>query len=511
MYPPDDKFIRRLHLAENHFLELLLTRFTLQRTGKGTELQISFNDQTPAITQRQAKHAVLGRINNYQDRSAALQRKLEAFLIDQKGNEFTHDAPGSRDDIGFPFRYASGGTLPILRLGEEEYYCLFYRDIFPVGWNIANGGADSREELLNPVETIRRELREELIILDLYQGIRYVFKDDYGKRLDRPEFDVARRIWQKRFQYLDFENFEEREIPVKFLEGPDSLKITYGDKVHPVEGCFLNINATDFGIEIDRVGKLHVDKEVILCDGEIIGDHLDNRPVSLFEVERLNQMFQDGATEFIPDRFFYNARCYCGKDLKEVVIKECLPEIAPLRSRQEKEQWQGAERKYDLCPVTRNIMQRYLGISPPEKKVVSPADYKYFISFHHPDEALAQRVYDYLREIQAGPVFFSKETMGHSGTWGRQLDDALDAARCLIAVATHPEHLREEWPEYEWRSWFNEIQSKQKPKGSLIPFIAGFPPEKMPRPLKEQQAIVVEPGRIDQGLEKLNDLLCGGG
>ena len=60
MYPPDDKFIRRLHLAENHFLELLLTRFTLQRTGKGTELQISFNDQTPAITQRQAKHAVLG-------------------------------------------------------------------------------------------------------------------------------------------------------------------------------------------------------------------------------------------------------------------------------------------------------------------------------------------------------------------------------------------------------------------------------------------------------------------
>ena len=318
---------------------------------------------------------------------------------------------------------------------------------------------------------------------------------------------MARNIWQKRFKYLDFESFEEREIPVKFLEGPDSLKITYAGKVHPVEGCFLNVNATDFGIEIDRVGKLHVDKEVILCDGEIIGDRLVNRPVGLFEVERLNQMFQNGVTEFIPDRFFYNARCYCGKDLKEVVVKECLPEIAPVRSPLEIKQWEGAERKYDLCPVTRNIMRRYLDISPPEKKVVGPAGYQWFISFYHEDEPLAQRVYDHLRQIQAGPVFFSKETMGHSGSWGRQVDDALDAAQGLIVVATSPGHLRKEWPEYEWRSFFNEIQSKQKSKGSLIPFIAGFPPEKMPRPLKEQQAIVVEPGKIDQGLEKLNNLL----
>ena len=227
-------------------------------------------------------------------------------------------------------------------------------------------------------------------------------------------------------------------------------------------------------------------------------------PVGLFEVERMNQMFQEGVREFIPDRFFYNARCYCGKDLKEAVVKECLPEIAPVRSPQEIEQWQGAERKYDLCPVTRNIMRRYLGISPLEKKVVSPAGYKYFISYYHEDEPLARRVYDHLRKIQAGPVFFSKETMGHYGSWGRQLDDALDAARCLIAVATHPEHLREEWPEYEWRSWFNEMQSKQKPKGSLIPFISGFPPEKITA-VKEQQAIVVEPDKLDQGLKKLND------
>ena len=87
------------------------------------------------------------------------------------------------------------------------------------------------------------------------------------------------------------------------------------------------------------------------------------------------------------------------------------------------------------------------------------------------------------------------------------MDDALDSAQLLIAVATNPKHLTEEWPEYEWRSYFNEMKSKRKPKGSLIPFICGFPPDKLPRPLKEQQAVVADPGQIDQGLEKLNDLL----
>jgi hypothetical protein len=498
------KFVRPLHLAENHFLELLLTRFTLRRRQKGAELQVTFDDDTPAITLRQAKHEVLGNIDKFSAKSSGLQQTLEAFLVDQKGEEFIHDDPG------FPFRYGSGGTLPILRMGDEEYYCLFYRDIFPVGWNIANGGTDSREELLNPVETIRRELREELIILDLHQDIRYVFKDDYGKRLDRPEFEVARRFWQKRFKHLDFESFEELEIPVKFLEGPDSLMINYSgkdQKNNTVSGCFLNINATDFGIEIDRVGKLHVDKEVILCDGEIIQDHLVNRPVGLFAVEQLNQMFRDGATEFIPDRFFYNAKSYPGNELKELVIKECLPEIVPVRTLQEIKQWQEATEKYDLCPVTRNIMRRYLDMTSSEKPLVGPAPYKYFISFHNPDEDLAQRVYDHLRQINIGSVFFSKKTIGPSGSWGRQLDDALDAAQCLIAVATRPEHFQEEWPEYEWRSFFNEIQNKQKPQGSLIPFISGFSPEKMPRPLREQQAITVEPNKIEQGLERLHTIL----
>ena len=52
--------------------------------------------------------------------------------------------------------------------------------------------------------------------------------------------------------------------------------------------------------------------------------------------------------------------------------------------------------------------------------------------------------------------------------WGRQFDDALYAAQFLIAVATQPDYLRKEWPEYERLSFFNEIQNRQKLKGRLI-------------------------------------------
>jgi len=62
----------------------------------------------------------------------------------------------------------------VIRCNDRDYYCLFYREIAPVGWNIANGGAESVAELLDPLATIERELREELIIVEPAAGHRYV-------------------------------------------------------------------------------------------------------------------------------------------------------------------------------------------------------------------------------------------------------------------------------------------------------------------------------------------------
>lgn len=96
---------------------------------------------------------------------------LLIFIYDDKffANSFLHN------DENFPFRYASGGTLPILRMEGQGYYCFFYRDIFPIGWNIANGGCCTREELLNPQMTIERELYRLFYLSILHQAISDTF------------------------------------------------------------------------------------------------------------------------------------------------------------------------------------------------------------------------------------------------------------------------------------------------------------------------------------------------
>jgi len=65
-----------------------------------------------------------------------------------------------------PYRWASGGTLPIVRWRGSWWCALFWRDIPPVGWNIANGASETKDEYKNLDQLIARETREELVVLD---------------------------------------------------------------------------------------------------------------------------------------------------------------------------------------------------------------------------------------------------------------------------------------------------------------------------------------------------------
>jgi hypothetical protein len=144
------RFVRPLWMAQNHFLEVLITHFTLLRRkdGHGVELEVHFDQETPAVWSDLGKYDVQNMIVDFAAEAARYQKELDAFLLNGRDTVYEFNDPH------FPFRYASGGTLPIVRMGEKEYYCLFYRDVYPVGWNIANGGCDNIEELLHPVDTI---------------------------------------------------------------------------------------------------------------------------------------------------------------------------------------------------------------------------------------------------------------------------------------------------------------------------------------------------------------------
>jgi hypothetical protein len=498
------KLVRPFSQTENSLLELLVSDFTLRRRNHGSELKIRFDDNTLAIGQREGKAEVQrAMMPDFTSKALKYQKRLDAYLLESQ------DETLNISDPGFVFRYASGGTLPIIRVNKKEYYCFFYREIFPMGWNIANGASDTRNELLHPTDTIDRELREELIMIDRDNKRRYSFKDDLGKPLDHPQFSVARRFWKERFHKLNLSEFDEFPINLKWLEGPDCLTVQYAeDEAITTGGYFLNINALDFGIEVDKVVKINLDQElpgkkssITLLDGEIIGGHLVDAPVGLFEVDRLNQEIEEGKTEFFPDYFFHSARRHDGPKFLNEVKNSFIPYVSQFINKKEIENWQRSKKKYDLCPITRRIIKRYTSLKT-DTPAFQKGKFDVFLSSAGEDAAKTEQVYNYLMNRQI-KTFFSRETIGDPD-YQRAINDAIDSSKHLVAVGTKLRHITKPWVGYECTAFQNNILSLRNPKGYMFPFIVpDIDPNYLPLPLRVYNSIPWEQQNMTPGLETL--------
>lgn len=497
-------FVSSLRDTESDFLQVLLTKFSLRRSGrKGAVLSVYFDSDTEAIAARRARNDVRARIPDFEANAARLQKLLDDFLVEHEGHELDIDAPD------FPFRYVSGGVLPVLHYGGEEYYCLFLRDEYPVGWNIANGGSDTRAELLNPNEVAYRELREELLIVDLRNRFRFVFADGTGKSSDRSEFSVAREVWREHFPKYDFPNFKEIETPIIWEDGPDELRIKMGEgPVRTVARCYVNVNALDFGIEVDHVVHLNLTEDATLCDGEIIEGRLLNRVIGLFGVDELNRRIVSGETSFKPQRVFHNAVERSPSQLEQIVAEYAAhvarDGLRPRPSRRHPERTP-AEDGYGLCPVTRRIIKRFAGLQGAATGAgTAIKNPKVFVCFAEEDESLARQVSE-LVERMGIPVFFSR---GHADpSFFEAVNDALESATCLVAVATRPEHLMKEWPRFEWSTFHLLMLSQRKRGGKMVSVVSGFAPERLPLPFLGFQSVRVDPRGVSAALEELAKFL----
>jgi hypothetical protein len=497
----DPALVTSLRMAQNEFLQVLLPEFRLKRHGSGTRLIVQFDDQIPAIRMSSAKQYLREwmRSKGFEEKRGEIQGKLDALLLRQAGEPYVHNNPA------FPFRYCSGGTLPIISMGSKDYLCLFFRDIHPIGWNIANGACDSLDELRNPVDTIERELREELLILDPLHGKRYVFRADAVKPLDRPEFAVARRFWHDRNPDLNLASLQEIVIPLKWLEGPDSLEVWIG-KYEPktVTGCFLNINAEDLGIELDRVARISVHEGAILADGELKFDCLVNTPVALFELGRFTDEFraQKGRKEeFLPDLFYYDLNRYPGTQLGNVVGEQFWPHIKPHRSLAQIAEFEATEKKYVLCPVTQQIVERFMSVEGQSWRESPQGDYEVFISYAGEDKEFARIPYNFCAGVHGKNVFFSEERTGQS-LFGREIDNALEKVHLVIVAGTKPDYLRKEYVSYEW-GLFHRDQCYSRP-GQMISFVPkDFDKSALPGPLRVRECIHYDPCSPETALGKL--------
>ena len=377
--------IAPLENIEQRFLQVLVYNFQLKQMNEGVHLDVTFASDAPAIWTDAGKGEITSELIKCSFAEIEkVQKELDSILIARDLNEYQYNGQCG------PFRYASGGALPIITIGQTNYYCLIYREIPPVGWNIANGGCDSRDELLNPLNTIVRELNEELIIIDKKQTTQYF----YQRFFDLPDHIMVREHLQKHLLGRSEKKLKSEDGLISFKDGPDTLtvkipvKMSNGDTydvAYEVDSCFININAIDGGIELDKIAHIKASNEAIFIDGEIAHYYprLDivNAPVGLFKKETFDQFLSDQSHEFIPDIFFWSAIRYPHSteidpqgfitskinksqrkrvlldivdrfvDSKRVYKSSSLDEFDSLRKR---------DKIFDLCPVTRNLVLRSL-------------------------------------------------------------------------------------------------------------------------------------------------------
>lgn len=488
----DPDCVSALRRIENRFLQVLVNRFRLRRTPCGANLHLEVAGDDPAIWNADGKLWYRSVLAREQSTASAWQHKLAAFLTGHGPSSLEYDEPS------LPMRFVSGGVLPVVRRGGRNFYVLVYREWTPIGWNLANGGSDSRQEMLNPFITAEREMREELIITSFDRRQRLAFDMESENPEDMPEHVVARKLWAERL-HVDLGQFQALPLPIKFIDGPDSLDVRVGEQHRNLNGCFLNIQFADGGIEIDRIAKLLVDDDAVFLDGEILNQELVGSVVGLFEVGRMNrELRQQSSTgkscaRFLPDLFFYDGLCYQGADeLEAVITREYLPRIARLiGSEQRTKEWHAAEGlQFDLCPVTRSMLERAATWIREEPVAGNAAERTCDIFISHPgeDRELAQAVDVYLRQHSKRNVFFSPRDSQPS--FATAIDRALESAGVLVAIASRPELLRKRWLEYEVNAFHVLHENGRKADtAAFVPYVAGFEPRLLPLPLLLHTAV----------------------
>ncbi|MDY6990291.1 MAG: toll/interleukin-1 receptor domain-containing protein [Thermodesulfobacteriota bacterium] len=522
--------IYRLNDTVDSFLQVLLPEFILRKSGSGVELDITIGDDVNCIRSSEGKRALFDAVEK---KAGSAKRRIivqrNRFYKDKDLLAYRFDC---RD---YPFRYANGGVLPIVRLkskenGIEDYFCLPYRDIFPIGWNIANGASDNREELLQPQMVVEREFNEELLVVDDEEKLIYFFDPDSPGETQRSR-NESLKAWSQRFKGRKLEEYERLHIPIKWIEGPDRISVTSGERRHSSDGYFISVTPEDNAIELDMIAYINLSGNVSFFDGELSKLYDDksktykvipvNRIIGLFSVKKFTRRSLQ-EKEFLPDRVFFDCREWESSRLQEVIDKHYFPAAKALRGGEPQVLYHKARYKFDLCPITREIISRYLDWTRDEKKALRSerrrpvkrgrgrsAPSEVFISYKSEDGQIARWMYDYLSN-KGLCVFLSAESLPKMGesNYAKAIDKALDEAKFMVVLGTKAEFFDSGWVGYEWRSFYNEIRSGRKRDGQLFTFSSGIETHALPYALRSVQNIPCSPLSPSDAFENLHEYIA---
>ncbi|MCA9056069.1 MAG: toll/interleukin-1 receptor domain-containing protein, partial [Planctomycetaceae bacterium] len=421
---------------------------------------------------------------------------------------------------------------PIVHLEGRDYFLLFYRDIFPIGWNIANGASDDEEEWIDPGRIIHREFAEEVLCTDPTDRLLYLYEPPGGRHRFGFHRDALSAWLPHRPELAGY-----RQVPMSFkwIEGPDSIRIEYGRETYEHDGFFLSVTPDDQGIEVDRLVLIRLPGDSRLLSGEISDGAPFNQIVGLFDVERLRTIYP--GNEFLPDLCFFNGE-RCTADEFHTVLPKYLahvrsepgPGLPRLRRPDQCEFYEAAQVRYDVCPISRAIIGRYYdwreqgGVAaveshpaqfarsaPPEGRDVSNTRHDLFISHASRHLEFAREVHQHLaRHLPRHPAFLSTQSLVDQGesNYRQAIERALEEARCLIVVLLDPEDLQSGWINYEWTAFSSEIIAGRK-QGKLFTLIDRnrLTIEQLPLGLRQHEVIPVDRKRPNEGITRLLDFL----
>lgn len=496
--------ISKLSRVWRGYLQVLLPEFSLIKEKEGRRLEVAVTEEHFAITDGRGKHDFAQALDEEAGNARILiERELTSFAADPKLQGYRFDASAC------PFRYANGGVLPIIRIDSEDYFCLIYRDIFPIGWNIANGASDSLDELLDPGRVALREFGEELIIFDEsdeQHPVIYTFDPGEENRLPGYQ-DEAIEAWSRIRPQLQREKCTLRPMPFKWIEGPDQVSVTLQDRHRVTGGYFLNITPQDNAIEVDRFALINLKGNIGILDGEILLGELYNRLIGLFKVATFDRRSE--TRNFVPDRYFHSGKVGELKDFGPALEKSIMA-VGELRSTAQLAEYQDHQHKLDLCPITRAVIGRYFewgragDLAPKSPQLRGAERCQIFISHRSVNAALAYRLFQFLSG-QDYQVFFSPESLAHMGesNYAAFINKALDQAECLVVLATNAEDFQSGWVDYEWTSFLNEINGGRKKKGQLFTFVHNVSVNELPYALRSRQMISFNSAAPEPGFDQL--------
>ncbi len=314
-------FVRRKDLEEaawpDFAFEILtcfdLKNWTLENKGEGIRFQADISNANYGIYNNQGKEFLRKEFKDL-DKLAEADRTILSYLdgIRENNLELSEFYPR------VPIRWASAGYLARVEWNKRSWIMLFFRDLEPVGWNVANGASENAEELVSLDKVVDREFAEETVILEddpkgyvdeSAGGYKTKNKDKVlhspsfvsliGKRhgLDPARWQVAaHRELRRKLDYLTIDDSKKEEIDIRVKSpSPFRIKVLDGKKNFESEGFVSTINPFEFGTEAIKVCSFDLKPEWQIMDGEVSegGKKLIRRPVGLFRYKWLKDVFDN--------------------------------------------------------------------------------------------------------------------------------------------------------------------------------------------------------------------------